>query len=66
MSAEKAVEAAISKWTDIAEQWHLVRIPEYMDNRSLEYEKYRRHIDDENKQREYREYLRLKKKFENR
>lgn len=56
---------AAKTWIDIAKDWAIIRIPDFMDYDSLEYEAFETFSQSQQKEKEYREYLYLKEKFEN-
>ncbi|MBO9727228.1 MAG: hypothetical protein J7623_01185 [Chitinophaga sp.] len=58
------IDAAAQAWTDIANEWALIIIPGYMDRNSNELGEYWDAVKKEEDEREFREYLRLKKKYE--
>lgn len=58
------LDAAAHAWKDIANEWSLIIIPNLMIHNSEEYKDYQHKIKQNNEQREYQEYLRLKKKYE--
>lgn len=62
----EVVAQATETWTAIAANWAVIRIPDYMDHKSIEYKEYYRHVDRRSEQREREEYERLKRKFEKR
>jgi hypothetical protein len=55
---------AAKTWTAIAEQWVVIRIPNFMDHRSEEFRQYTAYVDKLSLQHERKEYERLKAKFE--
>lgn len=57
------VKGAIEAWTHIAQNSAIIRIPDWMDFDSAEYEEYRNAVDKAREDQEHSEYLRLKKKF---
>jgi hypothetical protein len=58
------VDRAALLWKDIAQQWVVVRIPDFMDPDSDEYREYTRRADARYERRERDEFERLKAKFE--
>lgn len=52
-------------WTELAQNWSIVIIPEYMDRDSHEFKEYQNCITKKYEEREYENYLRLKEKYEN-
>lgn len=61
---EITIEAA-GYWKQLAEEWEIIIIPDFIDRDSEEYENYQNIIRKQYEEKEYQEYLRLKKKFEN-
>jgi hypothetical protein len=61
---DKIVTNAAKEWTAIANEWAIIRIPKFMDRDSDEYKLFETYSESVHEQREYQEYLRLKKKFE--
>jgi len=57
------VQEAGETWRNIAESWAIIRIPDFMDHRSPEYQRFREYVTAEHERRERAEYERLKAKF---
>lgn len=60
---EITIEAA-GYWKQLAKEWEIIIIPDFMDRDSEEYGNYQSIARKQSEEREYQEYLRLKKKFE--
>lgn len=56
---------AAKTWKDIAKDWAIIKIPDFMNYDSPEYEAFETFSHRKRKEKEYTEYLRLKEKFEN-
>lgn len=60
---ETLINSAAIKWTQIALEWNVIRLPSYMDPDSDEKREYEKLTHNTHEQNERNEYLRLKKKF---
>ncbi|MEM9777123.1 MAG: hypothetical protein AAF902_21265 [Chloroflexota bacterium] len=63
-SIPEAIELSIQKWRELHNEWQLIRLPNLLDIHSSEFIQASAEIERRNNEQEYREYLRLKKKFE--
>jgi len=61
---ETLVNCAAIKWTQIALEWNVIRLPDFMDPDSDEKREYEKLAHKMHEQHERNEYLRLKKKFD--
>jgi hypothetical protein len=61
---EVLTSGAATKWTQIAREWRVIRLPSFMDPDSDEKREYDKLAQEMHEQHERNEYLRLKKKFE--
>jgi hypothetical protein len=61
---EVILEAA-RYWNQIAVEWEIIIIPDFMDRNSEEYENLKNFVKKQSEQREYQQYLSLEAKFEN-
>ncbi|MBS1941157.1 MAG: hypothetical protein JST38_09790 [Bacteroidetes bacterium] len=60
----EVVTRAATEWQAISQEWAVIRIPKFMDTDSPEYREIAEHSRKLHEEREHQEYLRLKKKFE--